>query len=233
MRPLALLSFALFWSLACAGLPEDLEGILEEVREAAEEVEADAPDADPEEADAPGPGGKLIERPDPDDPLAGLEELVKELGGKGAADPVGWRELAAQLPPTVKGSAQVAHSGEKSGAMGIKVSTAQATYDGPDGRVELVITDMGGMSGLMRGASMAWATVEVDKETSDGFERTLEIEGFKAFEKYSRSSRSGEVNVLVGDRFVVSANGSGVADDTLRAAVEAVDLSALAKLSGP
>ena len=51
-------------------------------------------------------------------------------------------------------------------------------------------------------------------------------------ESYDRQARSGEFSVLVGERFMVQANGDGVSMDDLKAAVGSVDqgkLEALAK----
>jgi hypothetical protein len=50
-------------------------------------------------------------------------------------------------------------------------------------------------------------------------------------ESYDRQSRHGEYSVLVGQRFMVQAEGDGVTIDELKAAVGAVDFSRLEGLA--
>ena len=83
------------------------------------------------------------------------------------------------------------------------------------------------MTGLAGMATYAWANVEMDRENDSGYEKTTTFNGFKAHEKYDRSSKSGDFSVLVGNRFVVEANGHNTDMDTIRGTVGKVDLRKL------
>ena len=64
----------------------------------------------------------------------------------------------------------------------------------------------------------------------DGKTRTT-VGGFPGVQEWTPEPRNGEVSVLLADRFTVRAVGSTVPDlNTIRAAVEAVDLKKLAGL---
>ena len=71
------------------------------------------------------------------------------------------------------------------------------------------------------------AATDVDRETTTGYEKTTRYSGHKAMEKYDRSSKHGEISVMVADRFVVAAEGNGVDMDALKNAVGQVNLGRL------
>jgi hypothetical protein len=108
---------------------------------------------------------------------------------------------------------------------GIMVATAEATYgDGADKSVSLEITDTGGASGLMGLAS--WAGVQGQKENDRMSERTERIEGRLVHQRVSKTGGSNEFTIVIGDRFIVKAEGD--ADiNSLRSAVSSLDLQKL------
>jgi len=71
---------------------------------------------------------------------------------------------------------------------------------------------------------------KVEKETSTGYERTRTVSGQLVHEQYDRQARSGETAVLVNNRFSVTVRGHGVDAGQLTGALQAVDLSRLAKV---
>lgn len=143
---------------------------------------------------------------------------------------VDWRKLKEFLPNKIDGMPRTDESGETAGAMGFTFSQVEGTYEKGERRVNLKIVDTGGFSGLVN-MSAAWATVTIDKEDRYGYERTTEIDGYKAFEKYEKNSKDGEVSVLVGKRYVVSLNGRGVKMDELKDVVGDLGLKKLEKLN--
>ena len=144
---------------------------------------------------------------------------------------VDFRALKEMLPETVSGMKRVESTGEKNAAMGMQVSTARGRYrNDAGGSASVTITDIGSMSGLAGMAMYAWAATEIDRETETGYEKTTRFDGHKAVEKYDRTSKSGEISVLVGDRFVVEAQGNDVEVDDLKSALKAVNLGKLASL---
>ena len=113
--------------------------------------------------------------------------------------------------------------------MGFTMSTAKAEYKEGDGRLEAAIVDFAGVGAALMGMA-AWATVEIDREDENGYERTTTIGGHKAFEKYNAQTRDGELNVLVGDRFIVTLKGRNIEEKDFRKAIDELDISKLAKM---
>lgn len=161
-----------------------------------------------------------------------VQNLQDALSGKenqGAKEVIDWRRLQEFLPKKIAGLPRIDESGETAGALGFTISQAKGTYEKDDKWAELQIMDTRGFGGLLSTAA-AWSSVTIDREDRNGYERTTEINGYKAFEKYDKNRMTGEVNVLVGSRFVVSLKARGLKVDDLRDAVEDVGLKKLEKL---
>jgi hypothetical protein len=165
-----------------------------------------------------------------------MAEVMKAMGAllggnTNAAAVVDFRDLKALLPADLPGMRRTAASGERNGAMGMTVATAEGQYQGDDGaEITIKITDMGGTGALGGIMQYGWASMEVDKETETGFERSTTIAGHKAIEKYDTQDQGGETQVLVSKHFTVEVSGSNVTAEQIRAAVEKVDLAKLATL---
>lgn len=170
----------------------------------------------------------------------GTQSIADAMKGLGDAandgkkiEPVDFRELKAFLPEKLSGMTREGVEGEKTSAMGVKVSEAHATYTGSNGgSATIKITDMGNMSGLVGMATMAWAFADVDRETGTGYEKTTTFDSHKAYEKYDTEARSGELNILVEKRFVVTIEGSDVDMPFLKEAARSIDLGKLASMKG-
>lgn len=171
---------------------------------------------------------------------AGMQAAAAALqglaAGMGAGAPskaplVDFRELKALLPESLAGLKRKSASGEKSAAMGMGVSEAKAEYGGEGkGRLRVKLIDTGGMAGFAA-AAFAMAGVEIDKETEDGYEKTTKIDGRKAFEKYNNSSKNGEIKIFVGNRMLVEVDGDDLPMETLKEAVEKIDIGKLEALA--
>lgn len=145
-------------------------------------------------------------------------------GRKPAVDPA---RLQALLPAEVGGYARTAVETNAMGAMG---SEANGTYTAGGKSFRLKITDMaavGALAGL--GSAMG---VSQSREDADGYERTATVNGRMQTEKWSKSSGSGTFSVVVGNRFMVEADGSAASIDELKNAVASVNEGALAGLAG-
>jgi hypothetical protein len=153
-------------------------------------------------------------------------------GGK-AVEPVDFRQLKELLPESVGGMQRAEVSGEKSTALGMTISKAEARYTGEDRRaIDVTISDIGNASGLASLALYAWANNEIDKDSPTGYEKTTTFRGYKAYEKYNKRDRSGEMGVLIDKRFVVEAKGDGVSIEDLKSVLDKLDLSKLANMKG-
>lgn len=144
-------------------------------------------------------------------------------------NPVDFRELKALLPEKIAELKRTSASGEKTSAMGINISKAEADYrdDQTNKRIDVEITDLGSVSGLTAFASYGWYMTDIDKETEDGYEKTFIYKGHKGFEKYNNKYQDGEVSVLVAKRFIVELNGNNVSMDELKSALDLIDISKL------
>lgn len=150
-------------------------------------------------------------------------------------DPVDFRALRDLLPAELAGLPRAEATGEKTGAMGMTVSTAEAHYrvdgDGSDSppSLDVKITDMGALRGMGMLSMAAWTMAEVDKETADGFERTTKYEGQPAYEKFSDSDgyRNGNIQVVVARRFMVEVDGQNLDFDRIKGALEGIPIKQL------
>ena len=144
-------------------------------------------------------------------------------------DVVDYKVLKDMLPGDLSGMKRSEATGEKNSAMGITIANAEGRYKNDDASqsMNIKITDIGSMTGLAGMAMYAWASTDIDRETETGYEKTSTFNGFKSHEKYDKSSKSGELSTIVGGRFVVEAQGSGVDMNAIKDAVSKVDLKKL------
>lgn len=163
-------------------------------------------------------------------PSGDLEAAVKHMQAAvtaaKTADPVDFRELKALMPETFAGLKRKSLTGEKTGAMGMAFSQAEAKYESDDAeaRVSVHVVDNAGVAGVAAAAQAGWAAVEVDKETDTGYEKSITVDGHKGMERYDRGSRSGSVHILVKGRFMIVVEASGVEAATLQKAAKELPL---------
>ena len=152
---------------------------------------------------------------------AAAEQLkAQQSGGPGKVVAVDPEKLKALLPDTLAGAPRTDVSSTSAGAGGFAASNAEATYQNGDARITLKVTDLAAAGGF---AAMAGAlNVQSDRETATGYEKVSTINGRLTTEKYDNQGKSGEYSVIVGNRFSIDADGSGVSMDALKAAVAAV-----------
>ena len=171
---------------------------------------------------------------DPDDiPGSIADALGEAFGGEGrAVETVDFRTLRDLMPEELEDFERTDASGERTGVAGFSFSQAEGEYRSGDGerRLSLQIVDAGGVGQMaMLGAS--WLQMDVDRESSDGYEKTTKFEGYPAFEKLRGGDRPrAELQFVVADRFFVSANGQNVEMEELKEALSAVDFDELEDL---
>ncbi|MGB0133909.1 Yip1 family protein [Dokdonella sp.] len=132
------------------------------------------------------------------------------------------------LPEKLAGFKRESISVERSGAMGVQVSTGRATYrDANENRLQLEVTDMGGAKGIM--ALAGFANVESDKQTDYGYEKTYKQDGRLINERWDNNGNNGEFGIILGDRFSVklSGNGEGLDMNILKSALSSLNLGGL------
>lgn len=95
------------------------------------------------------------------------------------------------------------------------------------------IVDFAGMGEGMAASLQMIAGMQFENESDDGYEKSVTFNGYKGIEKTHAQdeSRSCSLQLVVGDRFIVTANGNGFADvSILQALMTAADLKKLAAL---
>jgi uncharacterized membrane protein len=157
---------------------------------------------------------------------AAFEGLGALLGGGTRVDAVSIDQLTPLVPEQFAGLARQSSDAERNGMAGITIAKAEASYgDGAGRSAKLEITDSGGATGLMGLAS--WASLQGTRENDQYSERTERVGGRIVHQKMSKTGGTHEYNVVIGDRFIVSAEGDGIDFDALRNAVSALDLGKL------
>lgn len=191
--------------------------------------------------------GKSDEQKAAEAAAAQLQELGKAIGTGAAAsgvaagtdaaalmavkatDAVDFRELKALLPEELDHMKRTSANGEKNGAMGFTMSNAEGEYQTEDGSMSMriQISDIGAMTGAAAMAAFAWASMTVDRENENSYEKSTTVKGFRALEKYDRSNKSGELSVLVAGRFSVEVSGNQVTMDAIKGTFDKIDLGKL------
>jgi hypothetical protein len=167
----------------------------------------------------------------------GLEQMAKGLeslasgGGAGDAkpvDPVSFRDLQA-LFPELDGWEKGKATGERMNSP-FAFSQAEVTYSKADARIELKMIDSGFNQLLLTPYAM-FLQAGYEKETEDGYEKSTTVSGQPGWEKWNAESKQGELNTLVGKRFLVTLEGQGVEDvKVLHEVAGKIDMGRLAAL---
>jgi hypothetical protein len=165
----------------------------------------------------------------------GLEEMAKGLQGLAGTDPnqkpvdpVSFRDLQAafgDLSGWQKGKA----TGERM-TTPVNYSVAKISYTKGDAQIEEEISDSAFNQMLLVPFSM-FLTTGYEKETEDGYEKSAKVGEYPGFEKWNKSSKSGELTAIVNKRFIVQVNGHEIPDPkVLQDAMSSIDLKRLASL---
>ena len=156
---------------------------------------------------------------------AAMDTLGTLFGGGKKVDPLEIDQIKSFLPPTLAGFAKQGNgTAEKSGFAALMVSKAEADYSNGSKTVTIGISDPGGATGLVGLAS--WATLQTSKEDDNGSERTAKVNGRMVHEQ-TRKNGADEFDIILGDRFIVSAHSSDVKLNELKSMVAALDLNKL------
>lgn len=142
---------------------------------------------------------------------------------------VNFRVLMGYLPTEFRGLESTEPEGETMTMGEYTYSKASVRFRGEDRMMaDVDIFDYAYIPMLYSSFRMMWR-MKYAKESSRGYERTTEISGFPAIEKWKESNETGEITVLVGDRFIVTVKTSWIGEDATRELLDMIDLKALAK----
>ncbi|MEM6328484.1 MAG: hypothetical protein AAF791_15320 [Bacteroidota bacterium] len=164
--------------------------------------------------------------------LQEIAEQAEEIQNTQPAEPLNHRVLLETLPEEAAGMPRTETTGESTNMGGaFAISTREATYADStgDSRITIEVTDLGALpSAAMFG--VGWAMVDMDKETSSGYERTITYQGHRGYREYDNDRRRGELSALIEGRYLVKVTGSDIEDDQLEASLQAVDTRRLASM---
>jgi len=213
---------ALAVSLTACGASKEEEQAkkaAEEAKKAAEQVEAAA-----KAGGAAGVAGMA----------KGMEQFAQAMQGmQKSADgkeytPVSFHDLQALLPE-VGGWERSEPEGEMMSSP-VKFSQIEAAYTKDDARIELKIVDTA-MSALLTMPYQMFLATGYEKQSSHGYEKATSISGNPGWVKWNSQDKAAELGVIVGKRFLVTADGRDVADvKTVEGFLSKIDLGKLASL---
>ena len=147
------------------------------------------------------------------------------------APPVSYNTLIDYLPKGLGGMKASEPEGETTTAGQWQYSQASVRLTGGEGQsAEAGVFDYAHISLLYLPFQMA-LKMKVSQESTKGYQRSIEFDGYPALEEWDKNDRRSELTVLVGDRFVVSAKMHGGEEGAARQIVEEMDLKGLAKES--
>jgi hypothetical protein len=171
-----------------------------------------------------------------EDVAKGLEMMAKGLAGAAGGadgdvkpvDPVSFRDLQAVMPE-VSGWERQNPTGERM-TQPFSFSQASVTFRKGESEIEQKIMDSGFNQLLFTPFAM-FMSAGYEKETQDGYERSVNIAGNPGWERWDKSTRNGELNVVVNKRFLVQVEGRDIDDvQALHAVLDQTDLKKLAAL---
>ncbi|HUI98702.1 MAG TPA: Yip1 family protein [Usitatibacter sp.] len=174
-----------------------------------------------EEAQKSGDANKQME--------AALGAVGTALSGGKGVEPVQLDQLKPFVPDRFAGLPRTETRSDRSGVKGFMIAKVEAVYSDTQGKsVDLEVTDSGGAAGLMGLA--AWAGVQGEHEDDQRKEVTRQDGDRLVHEEVYKNGGTAKYDVVVGQRFFVSAQGHGVDLATLESGVNGLDLGKLGAL---
>jgi hypothetical protein len=147
----------------------------------------------------------------------GMEAFAKAMQAAAAAaggdgkpvDPVGFQQLETVLPD-VPGWQRDKPRGEKM-TIPVAFSQTETTYTNGDAEVQVKIVDSA-FSQLLVAPWAMFLSSGYEKQTSDGYEKSVNLGGNPGFEKWNSADKDGELNLVVAKRFLVTIEGNDIAN---------------------
>jgi hypothetical protein len=145
----------------------------------------------------------------------GFEALGKSLGALAGdpnqkpVDPVSFRELQTVFPE-LPGWEKEKPTGEKMTSP-FPYSQAEVRYSKGESSIHGKVVDSG-FNQLLIAPFQMFLAAGYEKETSSGYEKSTKVGEFPGWEKWNSDGKDGELNAVVGKRFVVTFEGNNIND---------------------
>lgn len=148
--------------------------------------------------------------------------------------PVDFRKLKELMPAELAGVKRSGNEGEKTSLGEFSFSRAEAAYEKPepgekDPNVRVEIVDYGAAQGMAAAFTM-WETLDVDRESDEGHEKSIKVKGQPGMETFTKEGQSGNVQLYVAKRFYVNVTTNNVPAEELKELVESLPIEKLAEL---
>ena len=171
-------------------------------------------------------------------PIAAMGQLQEaiEKAGKAAKDaenmkpvePIHFSKLVELLPPAPSGwEADGEPRGETTNAMGFAISMAERSFSREGQSLRVKIMDGAFNAPLYAAVTMA---AQFARESTEGYEKGVTLDGNPGIEKWQKEGGDAELNVVVGKRYFVEIEGSGITPELVRQVWGSVDRAKLAGL---
>jgi hypothetical protein len=162
------------------------------------------------------------------DAVKKAEQAAKEAQEMKAVEPVHFSKLVELLPAAPSGwTADAEPRGETTNAMGFKVSMAERSFSTEGKSLRVKITDGAFNAPLYTVITMA---AQFARESTEGYEKGVTLDGNPGVEKWRKNGGDAELNVVVGKRYFVEIDGSGITPEFVRSVWGSVDRTKLAGL---
>jgi hypothetical protein len=143
-----------------------------------------------------------------------MEGLAGAMAGGASPDgkpatPVSFQELQTALPE-VSGWTRDTPRGERMTSP-VSFSQSEVSYTQGEANVDVKIVDSA-FSQILVAPWAMFLTQGYERESSEGYEKSVNVSGNPGFEKWNSSSKSGELNLVVAKRFLVTIEGNNIVD---------------------
>lgn len=142
---------------------------------------------------------------------------------------VNFAKLLPFLPEPPEGWTAEKPEGSTSETPGFKITTAGRSYTKGDGDAaptgSINITDATGNQPYIAATMAGW---NMKSETTDGYDKSVTIDGNPGFEHFEKESKTGTLWVVVGQRFFVQVELTNQDPAELQAWMKRIDLKKLA-----
>jgi len=157
--------------------------------------------------------------------LSDLKKAAEKIeDNKGKTDdlkkltPLTLDQMKTLLPDELMGMKRTSFN--TSSAMGFAVGTGR--YKGDDKELKLEIMDCAGEMGANIYNLRFFSLWNYQQEDDNGYQKTIDFNGGKAIEKYSKNSNRHELTYFTGDRFIVNVEGKNTGLDAVKEVASAV-----------
>ena len=142
--------------------------------------------------------------------------------------PVSFKVLMNYLPKEIEGMKGSEPEGETVTMGEWSYSHSKSYYNSEDGskNASVDVIDYAYISALYTPYQTLF-NMKFQRESSSGYERSIKINDYPAFENWDNANNSHELNVLVGKRFIVHVETNGMPEGSAKKIVEGMNLSSL------